>query len=146
MKIREGVKGICGRVLEHVVVTASRPEFCCHPLNHLYLVFGDGAYYEFYTNGDVGWELPTVAQERAIGRMLGKRLAAVSIGHTHIVGASAVRLEMKDGSACSFVSTRAFQTTTRIMGGGILHALGYMPDDVVLLHCRRRPRTPMNAQ
>jgi hypothetical protein len=144
-RVKEGAKHICGRVLEHVVVTASQPGPRHHPLSHLYLVFGDGSHYEFYTNGDIGWEQPTWAQEGVIGRMLGKKLAAVLIGHIDIEGTSALRLVVEDGSACSFVATREIQTTTRIMGGGILDALGYGPDDVVLLHCRRRPRMPANA-
>ena len=144
-RVKEGAKHICGRVLEHVVVTVSRPGVLCHPLNHLYLVFDDGSYYEFYAKGDFGWELPTGAQKHRIGRMLGKKLAALLIGYIEIEGTSALRLVAEDGSACSFIATREIQTTTRIMDGGVIHALGYMPDDIVLLHCRRRPRTPANT-
>ena len=117
-QVREGAKHICGRVLEHIVVTASRPEFSCHPLNHLYLVFGDGTYYEFYTNGNLGWELPIVAQERKIGRMLGKRLAAVLIGHIDVEGTSALRLVVEDGPPAGGNECEPLRSRERAQAGG----------------------------
>jgi hypothetical protein len=144
MRVREGTREIIGKVPTHVIATTSPAE---RPgvLSHVYLVFDDGWYYEFYANVRIGWLDGDCAQRRAAASILGKPLERIEAYHEcrgweereKWVGSGLI-LVARGGARCQFVAPQGFCTTSRLYPGGVVGVFSYLSDDWVLLHVRQR--------
>jgi hypothetical protein len=144
MRIRPGLREIIGKIPTHVIATTSPLE---RPgaLSHVYLVFDDGLYYEFYANVRIGWPHDERTQRQAVASILGKPLERVESYYDlrgfeereSWVGAGLI-LVARGGDRCQFVAPQSFCATGSLDAGGLLGALSYLGDDLVLLHVRQR--------
>jgi hypothetical protein len=128
MRIRPGLLEIIGKVPTHVIATTSPLE---RPgaLSHVYLVFDDGLYYEFYANVRIGWPHDERTQRHYDLRGFEERESWVGAG---------LILVARGGDRCQFVAPQSFCATGSLDAGGLLGALSYLGDDLVLLHVRQR--------
>jgi hypothetical protein len=137
--IKDAVQGIIGRRIAHIVLTTTPPDTVHTGLSHLYFVFTDGWYYELWSDRPI---LPaTGTSPGTLRSILGRHIWKLRFlqckrhpdwGDDY--AASRLTITFSDGSSCGFYSDGVFHATSRLCNGGLIGALGYFPDDIVLLH------------
>jgi hypothetical protein len=119
--VKSAARDVIGRTVAHLVITRS----VSTTLAHLFLVFADGTYYEFYSDSTIQPLTETP------GALVGETIQGVDIISAKQADASILVLAAS-GTTFRFASESEIRATSTFWTDGLIGALGHFPDDVVL--------------